>query len=105
MKEQRSDYVRFHALQSTLGYAFLLIFWLAVKIIPFLYFLKLAPGILSLGFVTFMMLKAYDGEEFQLPIIGKMAFRTIYETRDDILAEAEAEAEDETRERDRKIRG
>jgi hypothetical protein len=40
-----------------------------------------------------MMIKAYDGVEFKLPLIGKLAFRVVYECNEDILAHAEAEAE------------
>ena len=45
IKEKQSDFVRFHALQSTLGYALLIIFWLFVRFVPALWFLKFAPGI------------------------------------------------------------
>ena len=92
LKEKHSNFVRFHALQSTLGYAALLVYWLIVKLVPFLFILSWSPGILALGFSAYMMLKAYDGEEYRLPLIGNLAYETVFETGEDILAEAEAKA-------------
>lgn len=91
MIEKRSHFVRFHALQSTLGFAFLLVFWLTVKWINVLFFLCWAPGLAALIFSASMMLKSYYGEEYKVPIIGKMAFASIYETDDDLLADAESD--------------
>ncbi|HEY3297974.1 MAG TPA: hypothetical protein VGK34_04895, partial [Armatimonadota bacterium] len=51
------------------------------------------PGLFALCLTAFMMIKAYDGVEFKLPLIGKLAFRVVYECNEDILAHAEAEAE------------
>lgn len=91
VKEQYSHYVRFHALQATLGYAFLMVFWLAVQLIPILAFLSMIPGLLALIFVVFMMKKAYDGVEYKLPIIGKIAYESVFETSEDLLADVETE--------------
>ena len=92
--EQRSNFVRFHALQSTIGYVILLIFWVLVRFIGALSFLRWAPGILALIFVCVMILKAYDGEEYKIPIIGRIAFQTVYEKNDDIIAESKDDDED-----------
>ncbi len=77
--EKRSNFVRFHAVQSTLSFTLLMVFWLAVKWIHGLSFLSWAPGLSALIFTSYMMLKAYDGEEFKLPVLGKLAFCSIYE--------------------------
>jgi uncharacterized membrane protein len=79
-KERRSNFVRFHALQATLGFVALFAFWAAVKLIGALYVLKWAPGVLALVFVSLAMLKAYDGEEYKFPIIGRWAFQAVYDT-------------------------
>lgn len=87
--EKKSDFVRFHALQSTLGFSFLAVFWLCVKWIPALQFLWWAPGLAALAFALFMMYRAYHGEEYKFPLIGNMAFNAIYDTEsgpEDLLA-------------------
>ena len=89
--EKRSHFVKFHAVQSMLGFSMLLVFWLAVKWISALYFLVWAPGLIALFVSGFMMIKSYDGEEYKLPIIGNLAFSAIYETAEDLLATAEIE--------------
>ena len=69
--EKTSRFVKFHAFQSILfGIIYIAIFWL----IPYqLFFIE---QILSLvGFLAwlFLMWKAYNNVEFELPIIGKIA--------------------------------
>jgi uncharacterized membrane protein len=92
--EKRSHFVRFHAVQSTLGFGILAILWLATKWIPALSFLAFLPGLLALLFAVVMGIKAYDGEEFRMPFIGNLAFNTIYETTpDEELVPAPAEDE------------
>lgn len=84
--ERKSAYVKFHALQSTLGFALLLGFYLVVKYCK-LDYLTWAPGTLCLAFTGFMMLKAHYGEEYKLPVIGNLAFHAVYDTSDDLLAD------------------
>ncbi len=87
--ERRSTFVKFHAVQSSLGFGLLSVFWMLVKWIPSLYFLIWAPGLLMLIFAICMMIKSYDGEEHRLPIIGSLAFRIVYHTgpdSEDLLA-------------------
>lgn len=90
MLERRSDFVRFHAIQSTLSFGLLTIFWLVVKWIEALNFLAWCPGLLALIFAIYMMIRAYHGEEYKLPLIGRFAFDAVYETgseSEDLLAE------------------
>jgi len=93
--EKRSTFVKFHAVQSSLGFGLLTIFWLSVKWIPILYFLIWAPGLFALIFALYMMIQSYDGEEYKLPVIGPLAFRAVYHTGaepEDLLA---GESEDQ----------
>jgi uncharacterized membrane protein len=84
--ERKSAFVKFHALQSTLAYAFLLGFYMLVKYCNLVY-LAWAPGILCLCFTIYMMLRAYYGEEYRLPLIGNLAFHAVYDTSEDLLAD------------------
>lgn len=95
--EKKSDFVRFHALQSTLGFSTLLVFWLCVKWIVSLQFMWWAPGMAALAFALFMMYHAYHGEEYKFPVIGKMAFNAIFDTEpepEDLLAPSQNEPRD-----------
>ncbi len=86
--ERKSAFVKFHALQSTLGFAVLLGFYLAVKYLN-LYYISMLPGLACMFFALFMMLKAYYGEEYKLPGIGSLAYHAVYDSNDDLLAEDE----------------
>lgn len=72
--EKENKYVRFHAMQSTIlfGGIFVLNFFLGY--IPVLG-LMIAPliGIASLILWIFLMYKAYSGEMYKLPYIGKLS--------------------------------
>ena len=86
--ERKSAFVKFHALQSTLGFAILLGFYYLVYNLSWLFFLRpWAPGLVCLAFTATMMMKAYYGEEYRLPIIGGLAFHAVYDTSDDLLAD------------------
>jgi len=78
--ERRSNFVRFHAVQSSLGFGILTIFLLCVQWIePVHTFLWWAPGLLMLCFAVYMMYRAYHGEEYLFPLIGKLAYSAVYE--------------------------
>ncbi|MHB0913434.1 MAG: DUF4870 domain-containing protein [Armatimonadota bacterium] len=87
LKEKKSNFARFHSAQSIMGFGALLLFWVLVTCVPFLAFLRLAPGLFAFIFSLFMMLKSYDGEEYKLPIIGSLAFLCVYETGQDLLSD------------------
>lgn len=100
MIEKRSNFVRFHAVQSTLGFGVLLVFYLIVKWVGNLHsYLWWAPSLLAIVFALFMMHKAHHGEEYRLPIIGNLAFGAVFETDADILAESDREDDKATRDR------
>ena len=96
--EKKSNFVRFHAVQSTLGFAFIGILWLGMKLLEVPVYIAWIPSMTALGFAVFMMIKAYYGEEHRLPIIGNWAFAAVYETDpdsrpEDLLAEKPSEGE------------
>ena len=73
--ERESQFVRFHAFQSTIAFGALCILWMVC--------LSLGPLGLLIAFVLlpvpsfvlwlFMIFKAYKGERFKLPVAGDMA--------------------------------
>lgn len=80
--ERKSSFVRFHAVQSTLGFALILIFYLIVEWCG-LYYIWWAPGTMAFCFSLYMMYRAYYGDEYKLPVIGPLAFGAIYDTEPD----------------------
>ncbi|EKD99664.1 MAG: hypothetical protein ACD_22C00214G0005 [uncultured bacterium] len=81
LSEKENKFIRFHALQS-------LIFWVGVvaasgiveflKIIAIGYFLVPLLQVAVVGLWFFLMYKAYKKEEWELPILGKIAKDHIY---------------------------
>jgi uncharacterized membrane protein len=75
--EKKSNFVRFHAMQSTA--TFLLLFVVSV-VLPFTIigiFLVPFVGLVGLVLWLLLMYKAYVGERFKLPIIGKFAEKQV----------------------------
>lgn len=83
--EKDSKFVRFHAMQSVMTFLGLFIINIVVSLvlgnIPFigLMVLFISPLLLLLGLVLWivLMLKAYQGEWFKLPVIGDMAMKQV----------------------------
>jgi uncharacterized membrane protein len=86
--EKKDQFVRFHAMQSVIFGGINVIFWTVFSIVGlilgFIPFINIIAGIimlivgpiLGLGFLcvwVFHVFKAFSGEEFSLPWIGKMA--------------------------------
>ena len=71
--EKENKFVRFHALQSILLTAVLIV----LSIIPFINFLMLIIGPLSLILLIVLMIKAYQGEKMKLPVIGDLAEKKV----------------------------
>jgi uncharacterized membrane protein len=67
---EKDPFVRFHAMQSIITFVSLMI----LAMIPFVGWV-LSPLIMIVGFVLWLVLifKAYQGEEFKLPVIGDFA--------------------------------
>ena len=68
--EKKSNFVKFHAKQSTITFLILFVISFILGWIPIIGFLVL---ILSLILWLFLMIKALKGERYMLPIVGKMA--------------------------------
>jgi len=96
--EKKSNFVRFHAVQSTLGFAFIAVLWLAFKWLAVPVYFAWIPSATALLFSVFMMIRAYYGEEYRLPIIGTWAFTAVYDADpdshpEDLLAKKPTEGE------------
>lgn len=67
---EKDPFVRFHAMQSTIAFGALMV----LSFIPVIGW-ALSPLLMILGFVLWLVLiyKAYQGEEFALPVIGEFA--------------------------------
>ena len=72
--EKDSKFVKFHAMQSIItSVALMIIFWV-VNIIPFVgWAISGIVGVLALVLWIVLMIKAYQGEKFKLPVIGDLA--------------------------------
>ncbi|GAB6274108.1 MAG: DUF4870 domain-containing protein [Peptococcaceae bacterium] len=72
--EKESDFVRFHALQSTITFGVLFVLSLFFRFIPFVgWAFNLIIFLLSLITWIICMIKAYQGEMFKLPFVGDIA--------------------------------
>jgi len=66
---EKDPFVRFHAMQSIIVFGLLTVIWV------FPLFWLLTPLIGLVGFILWLLLiyKAYQGEEFKLPVVGDFA--------------------------------
>jgi uncharacterized membrane protein len=73
--EKENRFVRFHALQSTLLFAGMVAINILLQIVPFLGPLLFIFIIVPVSAVLWLLLmyKAYQGEEFKLPLVGQVA--------------------------------
>ena len=73
--EKENRFVRFHAMQSTLLFAGIVVIDILVKIVPFFGALVVVFVIIPASAVLWLLLmyKAYQGEEFKLPVVGQFA--------------------------------
>ena len=73
--ERQNRFVRFHALQSVIVFGILSLAWFLFLSIPLLGWLIsfiLIPPVSAIVWLL-LMFKAYQGEEFKLPLVGQMA--------------------------------
>jgi len=73
--EKENRFVRFHAMQSTLLFAGIVLIDILLQIVPILGALVVIFVVIPASAVLWLLLmfKAYQGEEFKLPLIGQMA--------------------------------
>ena len=72
--EKENKFVRFHAMQSIITFGGLTMLFMVLGFIPILGW-ALFPilGLVQLVLWVLLMVKAYQGEKFKLPVIGDMA--------------------------------
>lgn len=68
-----SDYVRFHARQGVVLFAFSVIVWIVGVMIAFLWPLIYLGDLVILIAVIVGFIKAYSGERFKMPVVGDLA--------------------------------
>src|SRR5215212_10725588 len=73
--EKDNRFVRFHAMQSTLLFAGIVAIDILLQIVPILGALVVIFIVIPASAVLWLLLmfKAYQGEEFKLPLIGQIA--------------------------------
>jgi uncharacterized membrane protein len=72
--EQKNKLIRFHAMQSIVTFGFLTIASILLNALPLVgNFLAVAVGILIFILWTILMVKAYQGELYKLPVAGNIA--------------------------------
>lgn len=75
--EKENKFVRFHAMQSIILFGGLFVLQMALVFTVFLIFLVPILNIAALIFWVILMIKAYQGETFKLPVIGDIAEKQI----------------------------
>jgi len=71
--EKENKFVRFHAMQSIVVFGFFFALSIVVSIIPIVNMLVFPVWILELVLWVILMVKAYQGERFKLPVAGDIA--------------------------------
>ena len=73
--EKENRFVRFHAMQSTLLFAGIVAIDILLQIVPILGALVVVFVVIPVSAVLWLLLmfKAYQGEEFKLPLVGQLA--------------------------------
>ena len=75
MLEKENRFVRFHAMQSTLVFTGIVAFDILLQLVPLLGALLVVVLVIPVSAILWLLLmfKAYQGEEFKLPIVGQFA--------------------------------
>jgi len=72
--EKENKFVRFHAAQSAITFGFLFIVGVVAGFLPLVGFIIITlVGIIEIILWIILMIKAYQGKYFELPIIGAFA--------------------------------
>jgi len=76
--EKENKFVRFHAMQAMIAFGALFVLQIVLGFIPVIGLILLPlVGIASLVIWIILMIKAYQGEKFKLPIVGDIAEKQI----------------------------
>ncbi len=72
--EKENKFVRFHAMQSILTFGALFVLQTVLPIVPMVGWILIPfVAVLNLILWILLMVKAYRGETFKLPVVGDMA--------------------------------
>ena len=73
--EKENKFVRFHAMQSTLVFVGIVAVDILLQIVPILGALVVVFVVIPVSAILWLLLmyKAYQGEDFKLPLVGQMA--------------------------------
>ncbi len=73
--EKENKFVRFHAMQSTFVFVGIVAVDILLQIVPILGALVVIFIVIPVSAILWLLLmyKAYQGEEFKLPLVGQMA--------------------------------
>jgi uncharacterized membrane protein len=72
--EKENRFVRFHAMQSIFTFGFFFVLNMILHFIPFIGWIFIPIlGIVTMIVWILLMVKAYKGEYYKLPVIGDMA--------------------------------
>ena len=73
--EKENKFVRFHAMQSTILFAGIVVIDILLQLVPILGALVVIFVVIPASAILWLLLmfKAYQGEEFRLPLVGDMA--------------------------------
>ncbi len=76
--EKENRFVRFHAMQSIFTFGATFVLLVILNLIPVIGWL-ISPFVMVAGIIlwVFLMVKAYRGEHYKLPVIGDMAQKSI----------------------------
>jgi len=76
--EKENKFVRFHAMQSTITFAILFVVSIVINFIPIIgVVLGALIGLVSLIVWIVLMVKAFQGQTFKLPVVGDIAEKNI----------------------------
>ena len=73
--EKENKFVRFHAMQSTILFAGIVVIDILLQLVPILGALVVIFVVIPASAILWLLLmfKAYQGEEFRLPLVGDVA--------------------------------
>jgi uncharacterized membrane protein len=75
--EKENKFVRFHAMQSIVTFGAFFVLQIFFVVIPIFIFLIPILNLISLILWIILMIKAYRGEMFKLPIVGEFAEKQV----------------------------
>ena len=77
LTEKKNNFIRFHAMQSTLVFSFIILFEIILELIPIFgkFLIYLYPTVNSLIFILWLVLlwKAWNGEKYKVRFFGDLA--------------------------------